>query len=513
MKKRNKTPKEKEGNDINIQNKHKYTFIWVLSISFILISIICVVGVILIHIFNTDYIAEGVEATLLASGLSIIGIAIAVWSGLNIANSISKRDFDKTIKRMSVAEEDIAKLEKIIAPLKDEASGINNTLRDLFLEELLKMPSIDIPSKYFYNRFCETEIPKEIISFLTKIEQTFYQVYMLHDTKAEPLLINKANSGIVLIDSAQEICDHLNCNSKEKDLLRLYFKQRKAEFNFYKGYEHNGYNNFIDALQEYESLAQDFGCFPMPDYNTGYIIPDLIDSEDTYRNFKIYLANTIGEAHSKIIDNYNQIISNYPSIRDQIEEHGYKAIFYCKCATVWESKTFNKPEVYYRNLGCAYERWDRVYGFGAHSQEIFQNYKKAFITMNFDERPARIKSVYHALLSYYHTYFVKKYDLFSKNSTPGKIEADDIVLLEEFYEYSMFAKKHFAKNNLPYAMNGFALTNILKVKMINKDSFEKLTYEFCLETIKSNLHYLHLLEVDDDYAKELRTRYDSFIET
>ena len=455
--------------------------------------------------------AERVESALLANGLSIIGMAVAVWASLNIANSINQKDFDKTQKRMSKAEKDIEDIEKTIAPLRNEASGIKNTLRDLFLEELLKIPSIDIPSNYFYKRFSEINISEDIVSFLTKIEQTFYQVYMLHDSQSETktLLIKKANDGILLIDKAKELSSHIKCNSKEKDLLCLYFKQRRAEFAFYKGYEHNGYNNFFDALKEYEELAQEFGCSPMPEYNIDFIIPALTDDEDIYRNLKIYFANTIGEAHSKIIENYNQIVLNTPSIKEKIKEHGNKAIFYCKCATTWESKSFDKPEVYYRNLGCAYERWDKIYGFGNHSKEIFESYKKAFTTMNFDERPARVKNVYHTLLSYYNKYFNTKYGLFSKeNFHLTEISSNDVALLKEFYDYSMFAKEHFCKNNLPYVMNGFALSNILKLKEINTNYFNDLTKEFCLETIRFDLLHLQLLEVNDPYTEELKRRYD-----
>lgn len=84
------------------------------------------------HTYLSD--AEKIESSLLANGLSIIGIFVAVWASLSIANSINKKDFEKTKSRMSVAEKDIAKLEKIIAPLKDEASGIKNTMRDLLLQ-------------------------------------------------------------------------------------------------------------------------------------------------------------------------------------------------------------------------------------------------------------------------------------------------------------------------------------------------------------------------------------------
>ena len=84
-----------------------------------------------------------------------------------------------------------------------------------------------------------------------------------------------------------------------------------------------------------------------------------------------------------------------------------------------------------------------------------------------------------------------------------KSEKADSVL-KEFYEYSLFAKEHFSKNDLPYVMNGFALSNILEIKRINNECFNGLTEEFCLQTMELDLLYLRLLQVKDDYTKELQ---------
>lgn len=459
--------------------------------------------------------SEKVQSSLLANCLSIIGISVAVWSSLSIVNSIDKKDFKKLNQDITIAEEEIEKMEKTINSLSDKTSGIKNTIKGLFLEELLKIPSIDIPSRYFYQQFSETDIPEEIVSSLLRIEQTFYQVYILHDAQdISQALCEKANEGITLISKAEEIFNHLNCNYKEKDLILLYFKQRRAEFIFYKGYENNGYNNFSNAVKIYEEIIEKFGCTPMPESNADFIVPPLVGKEAIHRELKIYFANTLGEAHSKIIDNYSQIILDTPSVKEKMNQHINNAVFYCKCATSWESEKFDKPEVYYRNLGCAYERWDRICGFGNHANEIIRYYKKAFAVMNFDERPARIKNVYHTLLSYYHKYFNEKYNLFStENSFITQMTSTDIVLLKEFYEYSMFAKEHFSKNNLPYVMNGFALVNILKIKEINNIYFTEFTSEYCLKSIESDLLYLQMLQINDEYTKELQCRYNYFKES
>ena len=53
---------------------------WVILITFLIICVMSVIGVVLIGIFQKTVtnIEKGVESTLLSTGLSIIGIAIAV---------------------------------------------------------------------------------------------------------------------------------------------------------------------------------------------------------------------------------------------------------------------------------------------------------------------------------------------------------------------------------------------------------------------------------------------------
>ena len=452
--------------------------------------------------------SEKVESILLANGLSIIGMAVAVWAGLNIANSINKKEFEETFEKI---EKKITSAESKITLLNNESIDVKSTLQDLFLEELLKMPEIDITSKYFYKRFSQVKIPEEVLNFFSKIEQLFYQVYVLHDAPSNmrEILIEKTKQGVMLIEKAKEIYSGIDCPSDVAKDLEAYLDYRRAEFEFYKGYE-SGYQSFISSVKRFEGLVDCFGCKPMPEYNTDFIVPKLTeDSSDSF-DLKIYFANTIGEAYSKIIHNYQDVIANHPNKNEEIQICAYKAIFYCKCAVEWSSYSFEKPEVYYRNLGCAYERFDKIFGFGVHSNEILENYKKAFASMKFNERPARIKNVYHTLLSYYNSYFNKKYNLFSKaDSFITEMTDKDIVLLKEFYEYSMFAKEHFSKNNLPYVMNGFALSNILKIKRINNECFNELTEEFCLQTMELDLLYLRLLQVKDAYTEELQRRYDN----
>lgn len=461
---------------------------------------------------------EKIESSLLANGLSIIGIAVSVWAGLGIANSINKKDLDKTKNDILNAQNEIEKIERMILPLNNETNEIKKAQLNLFLEGLMKIPDIDIPSKYFHKMFSadsyNSSVFDKIMQSLVEIEQTFYQVYMLHDSQkgSASYRNQKSDYGIYSVKKAENLLSALDCDVNEKEPLYVYLKERRAEFIFYKGYEKDGYNNFFNVLEDYENLVKDFGCSPMPKLNPEYSVPRLSEHDQICAELKVYFANSLGEACSKIIENYKEIVANDLSKKKELEIIGKKAIFYCKCATVWETHKFKKPEVYYRNLGCAYERWDRIFGFGIHSKEIISNYEKAFELMSIDERPARVKNVYHALLSYYNNYINNVVELFAETMDSNKIkESIDNELLSQisnFYDYSLFAKTHLVKSNIPIVMNGFALCDIVRIKNIDKLFFNNFNITTCMKEIQENIRLLSLLNIDDDYTRELKRRYE-----
>lgn len=454
---------------------------------------------------------EKVESSLLANGLSIIGMAVAVWAGLSIVNSISKKDFEKAV---SDIENKITSAESKITLLKDESNDVKNSFQDLFLEEILKMPEFDIASKYFYRCFSSVKIPEELLNYFLKIEQLFYQVYTLHDNSANSrqILLEKIKQGKILIDGANEIKLKItDCSKETLEYLETYLDYRQAEFDFYKGYE-SGYESFLSSVTKFEMLLGCFGCKPMPDCNDKFIVPQLKEDNVDLCDLKVYLANTIGEAYSKVIQDYNNVIANISDGEEKIKSYANKAVFYCKCAVEWTGCSFKKPEVYYRNLGCAYERWDRIFGFGTHSKEIIENFQKAFELTRFDERPARIKNVYYSTLSYYHRNINTYCNLFPDNisiyleSNPN-FDNNILSKIKEFHDYSKFGKLHLVKDNIPHVMNGFALSDIVIAKITNNEAFSDFTISGCMGQIEENLAILSLLNVDDDYTKELRRRY------
>ena len=94
-------------------------------IAVIIITTITIVSIIIITFIKSNNSVEKYEADLMASGLAIIGIAISVWAGLNIANAIEKKEVED-IKGL---------LEKLSKEISNKSNEINNTKKSIEMAE------------------------------------------------------------------------------------------------------------------------------------------------------------------------------------------------------------------------------------------------------------------------------------------------------------------------------------------------------------------------------------------
>lgn len=496
-------------------------WICVLIVLISLIEVIFVIAMFLLLYFNkisAEIFAGSVEGSLLSSGIAIIGIAISVWAGLNIVNAIERNEYEKLKE----------KTDKLSEAIKQKGKDVDNQLNDLINQGTRQFH--DLEQKYDERRrkYVEAEkisllnelsktindvATRQLMKIVTeyvvergfpiikleKLERYFSLVYKSHSSgfAKDEKLLGYVNEGLRIINDLGAV------TADEKILAYINF--RKAELLFYSGYCLVGERKqaaFMEAIKLYFAVSKNLNA-NLPHYNETINVNEIVCEGCNLNQIEIsaYMCNTIGEAYSKIIEEMN---------KDEplFAECGSKAIFYCAHAAQWENQ-----ELYWRNLGCAYERWDRVFGFGTHSKEIIESYQKAFELTNFDERPARVKSVYHSTLSYYYRYINAYCNLFPDNisgylESDPKFDNDILSKIIAFYDYSSFAKIHLAKNNVPYVMNGFALSCIVIIKITNDKALGSFTISTCMEKIKENINILSLLRVNDDYSKELNRRYN-----
>lgn len=474
------------------------------------------------------------KSTLLSDGLAIVAIAISVWAGLNIANAVERKELDKANEKIKEANEKINKTNEKITPILESTRSIRNSLSFMFENTLLQTVD-DEASKYLYQAFlqldtaqrqrCEMYYPEMVI-----IEQIFAQLLTTHTS-------NQLNSNELEamaeegIDSINSILgnDFENEKSINVKLIVTYLKYRKAELCYYLGYitsDHQKYYDyFTKAAELYLQVYPDFHAF-VPQYTPQSKIPEY-KRDSKYRNISMYFMNSIGDAYSRFILYANlswQITDKSGKLLDTAEliEMGKKAVFYCSCAAKWTRPSENH-EVYYRNLGCAYERLERQEGkFGKYYKEIIYNYSKAFESIANDNTYSyRIQSVYSTLIKYLKMYLENKLninDIFYKNSILEKEHIDIVKLDAEKLEYlkklhfmTEFAKSDNHRETLQYCVNGLTFTIIILYKIVKDVTVEEicdLSIEECLKAIKDDILILEMMRANDDYSKELFRRYD-----
>ncbi len=532
---------------------------WVILITFLIICVMSVVGVVLIGVFQKTVtnIEKGVESTLLSTGLSIIGIAIAVWAGLNIINAVTKEDLYETKQ----------KLEKMNDKYKNIYDETQKTTishyKALFLQELFKTEK-DIFSRYFYYKFSPDNDVRDVAedlefwSSLYQIEQKFVEVYNLHQSvyAENSVLVNKANTGIFLIEELKREksidTDELFTESItefKSDNLNFMIKQflhfRKAEFNFYKGYVKinniETVENFLSSAKSYFSFAGIFDCFKNQN-DIDDIHVEIPDYKGKHPEIAAYLANSIGESYSKMIHQLLTSFDKFKASRDNfdpsfLEGCAQKAMFYCECAVKWAPKA---RETYYRNLGCAYERAEKLKGeIGTRKKEVLSNYKTSLSLMIKEKSPALYtqNNVYHVILSYYERIIKQRFIEYDKNIFDFELEKvveiiknstdDKTGLIKDLIDYTAIAEMGVLQNchhTLRVALLGMSYTYV--VLLLKSDvSLAKTNFKdakYYMERLSKIVDMLKLefdvkdddndvikSEKFDDYSRGVFLRYNA----
>lgn len=484
---------------------------------------------------------EKVESTLLGTGLTIISIAIAIWAGLNIANSIERKELNRVSEKIEMLDK---KSKKTLKTLRQS----NIIYKNFFIQELMNLNE-DETSKFFAKKFQEEELEKKLLNeidreniyiHLTNIEQLFYQVYHLHEVQSvdKQNIIKKAELGK---DAVKRLRNVLNKYSLEDSVIILYLDYRNIVFDFYMGYcvdSIKRYDCFLNAADGFKQCSAGFGVnLPQMDNENYLCFPQYDFSKENTMRMAIFLSNSIGEAYSKISEQYHNLVGkssehSFKITHDKLLTCAKQAIFYCGCACEWEENDIIKREVYFRNLGCAYERYDKILNpegtaLKSFTHEILENYYKAFliavgnqkVTMN------RMEKVYYVNLSYLNRYIMnrifkqqlgieKKFENIDRQNDVKNQEISnlDLNLLMRYRIISDMAVSDMARYHVYYCFNGFAYTYIIflilagNMQIISNYGRDVSSY---MTQVKNNIDRLHIiLTRKDDYKDILEARYE-----
>ena len=486
--------------------------------------------------------SEKYVADLLASGLAIIGIAISVWAGLNIANAIEKKeveDIKSSVKgineQFEKKKEDIEKAKKDVEEITQNVVTMRNERRDVnwntFLLELLET-SQDTVSRYFYEQFSETPIEWENLIEMVLLEQDFSQIYNNYGetSKVKKVLLDKAETGINRASGLLKTLSSIDNPTLER-LIRIYLHYRITEFHFMNGY-------MVDKEKSYDEFKLAAKGFKESQKLLKIDLPGKKDKLDVYvqrdnLELAIYFANSIGEACSKVTHRDDIPKRNAPKeeikrFRDEVNPYSEEAIFYLNIAVKLNEK-LPQREVYFRNLGCAYERKDRNNdAFGENAENIISNYRKALkAVISYEENKVRVENIYKTLLAYYHVWLnnsfkfedkefkvfsdLKSFESFMDNLKNKTLEKHTIEYLYNFNHISELSVLDNPRFSLNRSMYGFSLSWIIALLLIHNKEIESkfgTNIEEYLKEIHKCVLTLELMQMSDDYYKDLKNRYE-----
>lgn len=513
---------EKQGQKSKFKSFLVGAMIWVSKLICVALSCVALAPVISIIYHKSE--GPSSEEQLLSVGLSIVGLAIAVWAGLNLLNSIERKDLEELRSRTDSIKQLVYNMDNI------EHLGY-----DAFLQALLRKGGDELTA-YFYRQFSRYSMnAKEDFFILTRIEDLFGQVYDLHNSIK--------HHDAELIGKAEEAISYIKKYQTDDRLIRTYLTVRNAEMGYYCGYAGKTsfqiYQSFSSAFDLYQKILLELSISFPPRGKDGQA-PDLPDGAN--RKLAIYMANTLGDTCSQVLLLKKELTSASAPKDQQVEEtvlaqYAEKAIFYCDCAVKWADKyayddiyknDYQYFELYYRNCAVAYERYDRFSGDALpHAEIIIENYLKAFyhIVKGTKLNPQRVQSVYHTLLSYLKRYFEAELGFTGNNgaieSFSGKeffeaaciysykFDETHVKHLQEMVDISEIGMLDMPRNNIPAVMNGFAYSYVILLKLAGNPNICEQFPEDCtayLAKIRNALSRLNTLHIEDPYASKLRNR-------
>ena len=456
------------------------------------------------------------ESSLLTTGLEIIGLAIAVWTGVSIINAVEKRE-----------------VEEMKEELSDIINHMENKNKNEFLLELLKTDK-DEMSRYYYRKFKEENAP---FSELITVEHMFNEIYSMHSngSMSKEQIIKETEE---LENIIEEILENDNKKSKKVKtrLVIDYLKFRKAEGLFYRGYAlmdkkeyEQAYKTYDDATKIYLEIMCNFNI-KFPKYEDISMLDENFWTKKVHKYYNdyelfAYWANTIGEAYG------NMVLAVIKNKKDTAEEVAKKAVFYSKLAVNCAEMYDINKNVYYKNLACNYERRECTQSKAPcfESKEALEYYKKTFdLTINQPQlSKEQIGKVYYTYLAYANKYIrnklnldFKKSEIIPKNELDNlKVSSDTIAYIDEMNKIASIAIIDDIRKSSNIVMYGFVNGYIALLKQIKNKEYKVNTADkeenayidkifikdkdYYLKEMKWSKDTLELMNIHDAYYDEL----------
>ena len=465
------------------------------------------------------------EGTFLSTGLSIIGIAISVWAGLNIIQLLGRNRLNEIVDQYSKLEDERRELYK-----------------NQFINELKQQDRAS--SKYFCVRFRSAtngrdDIPASVYHKLYILESNYESVYLKGTGRISEVevfnstTLSEEVTTIINEISASNVCE------RNYTVVHEYLKSRVAELNYNFSY---GSSNqpLLFIIDHCENTIFEYSDMYHLNICTGNI--DNIDSDN--RNIVQYiLAQTYSDVNdvlrqryvihvlNLLADTYSRVAHLYLKKQNSDElkarkigkelayNYAYISVYlYEKLLTWAKEKDLYLNEFIYRNYAAALERKNSVAGFGFNYEKkedketiniIRENYKKAF---ELERETNGLRSTKDSVFKTNGSLYVKvigKMDIFSLPSEVDKFGIEQWT--DEIIEYMKTAILLFPQKLEHYKVLGIALSYKLGFIINRHDMGSIERYYYQIIDIKKKLEMEAVKDKDkekDDYTKLLEANFE-----
>lgn len=530
-----------------------------------IVGISCTALIFAAYIIYEMYFGNGVSASaaMTSACIEILGVFAAVVAASYIANVISKAEIDRMKERMDELVglgEEVSTINDQVNSMKPFIESNKNILFNSFIETLDRLGT-DIASAVMAENFRRVHDPEdmaergELYLKLTETEQIYAQTRSRHASaySIDNALLELADKGTALINEIKNELLKITDKAPEDELIDQYLALRSFDFDFYRGYCERDKAKGAEAFLKAAKQAKE--CARLELYKG--------EDQDTRNRLTAFFENIIGECYSKVGHYYSDALAhpellkamnNIPltlgnktgTLADLIDTVAQLAIAHCDkaCSTVPDGDS--SASTYYRNLGCAYERQDRISSRdrakcrpakkcplaclipGKSPVEpagnTFENYKNAVssykaavrtLKQNYEIKAADAANAYYTLLSYYK----KNWDALFPNTGdpaehvniprcigPDKGTADIVVeLAADMYQTARLAKLDIPRDPRLHYLYGFScayLAILARAELELGPGYNSARYY--ISEIQETLNAMDILDPGNGFNKPLR---------
>lgn len=349
-----------------------------------------------------------------ANVISLIGLAITTWVGLNIIEHIDRTTIQNLEGQSETLKEDVATLQRQAKRLSRQFAITNRQERLKLLEDLRLDRGIGI-SKWMYRQLLdmsEASHDVDIWRAFREEEAFYHQLEQTYDQNEIEIIASHIGS---CLDTIREQAKCLG--ESDKHILEDVLLLRETEILFTRAYRQKWVNRadqrecFVSVTQKYTQSGRS-KILPWPSISESFeykIDGDEVNSilekiEERDCPIMAHMFNFIGDAYSELVW-YD--ICEMPSsgAASAVAANGFLSLNYCLLAVCSAQKGKYDNESYYRNYGCAIERVYHRYK-RTDVNKYVQNLESAINQYNQALRCDSINSsIYHCLTSAYNKIF------------------------------------------------------------------------------------------------------------